>query len=143
MKTLLQIIIEFIFGKPLQDAEEYYSPIEGKYDELIDLVNKERESRGLNILIPEKLLNEIAERKVNEMLAESEINHDGFLRRNSESKAVLFCENVAGNFKTQKAMFNAYMKSEKHRNNIIHPDVTHIGSCTIDKVNCNLFAKYK
>jgi uncharacterized protein YkwD len=76
------------------------------------------------------------------MIRTHNVNHDEFLNRFEESHATKLLENVGYGFSTDNGLFQAYMKSPKHRDNILNKNVTHIGIYTKNKYNCCLFANY-
>lgn len=98
--------------------------------EVLELVNKYREEKGLSAVgfMDEISLQASIHNK--HMIERSEVCHDDFGSRYSnlvnavEAKAVR--ENVAFGYRTAEAVFEGWLKSEKHRETI-EGDYTHTG----------------
>lgn len=140
MKKLFIILILFASCTPQEVSD--YSPTETAQDSLSFYINQERVSRGFRMLVSEKRLTEIATAKTLKMIESRSIDHNGFVTREKQSGAVYFSENLGYGFCTQKELFEAYMRSERHKENIINNKITHIGSYSRGKYNTCLFAKY-
>lgn len=108
-------------------------------DTLIVLINKERAISGLNQLKPEKLLTELSREKAIQMEFRQELSHDGF--SSLPVKTETFAQIVGYGYKSETNLFNSYMTSETHKENILG-NFTHVGSYTYKSYNCVLFAKY-
>ena len=122
-----------------------YKPQEiEEYSKIAVLINRERLTKGLPILIAEKLLNQICEDRCDELIQlNEEVTHDGFDLRYQESKALILFENAGYGMSTENAYFQAYLKSKKgHKEIMLANNVTHIGTCTKGNYNVCLFAKY-
>lgn len=122
-----------------------YKPQEiESYSKIAVLINRERASKGLPILVAEKLLNQICEERCDELIElNEEVTHDGFDLRFQESNSIVLLENVGYGMSTENAYFQAYLKSKKgHKEIMLANNVTHIGTCTKGNYNVCLFAKY-
>lgn len=139
MKLILLLLL-FVSCNPQELPA--YEPVTTQLDSMGFYVNQERLSRGLRPLTAEKRLNEIAQAKTLQMSETGLVSHNGFVIRSEQSGAVYFSENVAFGFCSQREIFEAYMKSETHKENIINEKITHIGNSYEKKYNCVLFAKY-
>ena len=137
MKTILLflVLISCSNVEQLKYVPKEYST----NDTLISLINKQRENSGLNQLIPEKLLTELSKEKAVQMEFRQELNHDGFTEL--PIKTETFAQIVGYGYKTETNLFNSYMTSENHKENILG-NFTHVGSFTYKNYNCVLFAKY-
>jgi uncharacterized protein YkwD len=143
MIKLIRKIIEFLFGKNPQSKLPLYHPIESlKFDQLVFLINLERQKRSLSTLKSESRLIDIATAKAMEMNRDKSITHNGFMSRSAASEGITFAENLGYNYKSQQALLDAYMNSPSHRDNIIQANFTHVGSWTEEKYNCLVFAEY-
>jgi len=143
MINLIRKIIEFLFGKNPQVKLPTYYPIESlEYDELVSLINIERQNRNLSVLKSECRLIDIAKKKAMEMNRDKSITHNGFMSRSVASEAITFAENLGYNFKSPKILLEAYLNSPSHKDNIIQANFTHVGSWTEEKYNCLTFAEY-
>lgn len=140
MKLLL---IPFLFASCTPQEIPHYEPVTTELDSMGFYVNQERLSRGLKPLVAEKRLNGIAEEKTLLMFQTGLVSHNGFVTRSEQSGAEYFSENLAFGFCSQRELFQAYMKSATHKENIINKDITHIGSSLQQRYNCTLFAKYQ
>lgn len=137
-----QILILLLFASCNTQEMPTYEPVTTQLDSMGYYVNAERISRGLRPLTAEKRLTEIAQEKTLQMAVVKFVTHNGFTERSNQSGAVYFSENLAYGFCSQRELFNAYMKSETHKENIINKEITHIGNSYKNKYNCVLFAKY-
>lgn len=135
------IILFFIISCETSDVEKYVPIIENS-KELIININKERIFNNLDTLKSEKLLNKIAKKKVEQMIANNFISHNNFIYRSKKSQSLYFSENLAYNYSNDSLLLNAYLKSESHKKNILSSKYTHIGNYTKNKYNCCVFAKY-
>ena len=136
----MEIFGLFFFGCDNEPVLISYKPVEVEADSLTDQINTERIDRGLNTLVSEKLLTEIAEHKATSMYLNSAVNHNGIVERQEETMADINGEIVVK--VSPEYMFEVYMNSPGHKERIINPEFTHIGSYTVDKYNCVMFAKY-
>lgn len=139
------IIYKLTRKKPI-NKKISYTPI--PYDlesddlELFSLINDYRENEGFNKLISETLLTNISEEHCQYMIKNLKLSHDNFVDRVRKVMSNIVLENVGYGYKSPVGLFNAYIKSDEHRENILNKDITHIGICTINKYNTCLFAKY-
>lgn len=90
--------------------------------ETMVLINNYRVSIGLNELKQINYISLQSEEHNNYMIANNTVNHDGFVSRSEnimkELGAKLVGENVAYNFTTSQAVFNAWILSPQHKKNI-------------------------
>ena len=90
--------------------------------ETMALINNYRVSIGLNELKQINYISLQSEEHNKYMIANNEVNHDGFVTRSEnimkELGAKLVGENVAYNFTTSQAVFNAWILSPLHKKNI-------------------------
>lgn len=90
--------------------------------ETMILINKYRLSIGLNELKEINYISLQAEEHNNYMIANNSVNHDGFVSRSENIMRVLGAklvgENVAFNFATSQAVFDAWILSPEHKKNI-------------------------
>lgn len=142
-KSSVVIFLIFILTCAPEPIEESYQPIPSNQNsDLLILINNERASRGLKQLIPEELLTSICEEKCDDMIETKTVDHENYSDRLDESNAIKLLENVGYGFSTDNGLFHAYMKSPKHRDNILNKNITHIGVYTKNTYNCCLFANY-
>jgi uncharacterized protein YkwD len=104
-----------------------------EYD-LINLINAERTRRGLRALRVNSVLMQTAEAHSQDMVDRNFFSHtnpDGQLpwdRLDEAGYAWSWCgENIGGGYATAQAMFNGWMASDGHRDNMLSPDFTEIG----------------
>ncbi|PZX93213.1 CAP domain-containing protein [Flavobacterium aquariorum] len=104
-----------------------YSPVEL---ETMTLINNYRVSIGLNALEKINHVSYKSEEHDNYMIANNVVNHDDFEARSSNIMKVLHAknvsENIAYNYNSAKGAFDAWLKSEGHKQNI-EGDFTHFG----------------
>ena len=90
--------------------------------ETMTLINDYRVSKGLNALKDINYISVKAEEHNSDMIAVNTISHDGFVARSEDIMKVLgaikVSENVAYNYPTSQAAFNAWLNSPGHRENI-------------------------
>lgn len=90
--------------------------------ETMALINKYRLSIGLNELKEINYVSLQSEDHNNYMIANDVVNHDGFVSRSENIMkalgAKLVGENVAYNFSTSQAVFDAWILSPEHKKNI-------------------------
>ena len=111
------------------------SPLSGDevIDEFMSLVNDYRQQKGLRGLLLDSSINEIAlEHSENMAQAEVSFGHAGFSLRCSQARQALgggnLClENVARGQRTAQEVFNAWINSTGHRENIESARATHMG----------------
>lgn len=106
---------------------------------MFDLVNREREVRGLPILKPDSTVTGLARKQSQEMVELNYFAHESPVRGDLLNRIMAFKvrnwivagENLAGAPSVETA-HNALMQSEKHRENILRTDFTHLGVGVID-----------
>jgi uncharacterized protein YkwD len=117
--------------------------------ETMAIINDYRVSIGLKALKDINYVSVKAEEHTNEMIAVNTISHDGFVARSEDIMKVLGAikvgENVAYNYATSQAVFNAWLNSPGHKANIVG-DFTNFGmSIRLDaagrKYYTNIFVK--
>lgn len=90
--------------------------------ETMTLINNYRVSLGLNELKQINYISLQSEEHNKYMIANNDVNHDGFVTRSENIMKVLGAklvgENVAYNFTTPQAVFNAWILSPQHKKNI-------------------------
>lgn len=103
-------------------------------EEIFNLVNKHRTSKGLPTLKVSNLANKLAKAHNQYMIDQRNISHDGFEQRANtlfmDEKAKNVGENVAAGQKTAKQVMDAWLQSEGHKKNM-EGDFTHIGISAI------------
>ncbi|MGI6657826.1 MAG: CAP domain-containing protein [Dethiobacteraceae bacterium] len=122
-KTLHEQYVE----KPTPNFSNYVQ-------EVIRLTNKEREKRGLQPLKAHTKLSEVATVKAKDM------HNNNYFAHHSPTYGSPFAmmkqfgvtyriaaENIAAGQMTPQAVVNGWMNSEGHRENILTPELTHIG----------------
>jgi uncharacterized protein YkwD len=104
-----------------------YSPVEL---ETMALINDYRISIGLNSLERINHVSHKSEEHDNYMISNNVVNHDDFLARSENIIKVLgakkVSENIAYNYNSAKGAFDAWLKSDAHRESI-EGDFTHFG----------------
>ena len=108
-----------------------YSDIES---EILNLVNKYRESKNLSVLKVSNIISKEADTHTKFMITNGEVSHANFnvraqnLMNNAGAKYV--SENVAYGYSSAEAVVNGWINSIEHRKNIETPDFTHFGIST-------------
>jgi uncharacterized protein YkwD len=104
-----------------------YSPVEL---ETMTLINNYRLSIGLKALEKINHVSHKSEEHDNYMIANNVVNHNDFEARSANIIKVLHAknvsENIAYNYNSAKGAFDAWLKSEGHKQNI-EGDFTHFG----------------
>ena len=116
----------------------------------MDLINNYRVSIGLNALQKINYISLKSEEHDNYMISNNVVNHDDFVARSQDIMNVLgaktVAENIAYNYSTAQAAFDAWLKSPGHKANI-EGDFNHFGiSIRINPTNgikyyTNIFVK--
>jgi len=103
-------------------------------NEVIALVNEERKKAGVSPLKQDLALNQLAIIKAQDMIQRKYFDHSSPYYGQPWDMATLFDyeftrfgENIARNFTQPKDVVNAWMASEKHRENILKENYTNIG----------------
>ena len=129
-KTIISsvlISIVFLFNTHIASASEI-TP-----ENIIDVVNKERESRMLRPLSNNDLLMRAAEDKSRHMIIHNYFEHYALgltpwsFIINSGYDYSIAGENLAMGFKTSEGIVEAWMDSPTHRANILNPEYEDIG----------------
>ena len=98
--------------------------------ETMDLINNYRVSVGLNALEKINYISHKSEGHDNYMIANNVVNHDDFVARSEDIMKVIgaktVSENIAYNYNTPKAAFDAWLNSPSHKSNIVG-NFTHFG----------------
>jgi len=108
-------------------AEYSYTILE---NQTMDLINNYRVSIGLNSLQKISYVSLKSEEHDNYMIANNVVNHDDFVARSEDIMKVVGAktvgENIAYNYNTAQAAFDAWLASSGHKANI-KGDFTHFG----------------
>ncbi|WP_300977682.1 CAP domain-containing protein [Flavobacterium sp.] len=118
--------------------------------ETLSLINNYRKSIGINTLEKINFISVKSQEHVNYMITNNVVNHNDFVSRSNEIIRVLgarnVSENIAYNYATPAAAFDAWLKSPIHKENIVG-NYTHFGisvredPATGKKYYVNIFAK--
>ena len=126
---------EGIYFEDIAEVAVEYSQME---NEILDLVNKHRESIGLSVLIPLNIISSIADSHTTYMIDAGTISHDNFPQRSqnlmSKIDAKSVGENVAYGYGTAQGVVNGWLNSDGHRKVIENANYTHFGIST----ECNM-----
>jgi len=126
---------EGIYFEDIAEVAVEYSQMES---EILDLVNKHRESKGLSELIPLNIISSVADSHTTYMIDEGAISHDNFPQRSqnlmSKANAKTVGENVAYGYGTAQGVVNGWLNSDGHRKVIENASYTHFGIST----ECNM-----
>lgn len=102
--------------------------------EIINLVNQERQKHGLSSLIPNASLAIAAKRHSKDMAENNFMSHTGsdgstpFTRMKEAGYQFRFAEeNIAAGYPSPQAVFTGWMNSEGHRRNILNPNYCELG----------------
>lgn len=102
-------------------------------DNILNLLNQERTSRGIPKLVDNEELDNAASQKSKDMVNRDYFEHFAFgltpwdFVKNSGYEYLYAGENLAMDFNTSEGMVNAWMNSPAHRDNILNPDFRDIG----------------
>jgi uncharacterized protein YkwD len=103
-------------------------------EQLFQLVNQERKSRGLNTLIESQTLDHTAELKAQDMIAKNYWAHntpDGkepwIFYKEAGYNFSWAGENLSRNFYDAQTIFKSWMESQTHKDNILNPNYTEMG----------------
>lgn len=148
---LLTLIMLFLSCSPdpLIDSEDInYSSIDNYNDlniieqDIFELINYERTSRGILSITSDKFSYEVEEIHVIDLALWKVINHDGFFARKDllTSRGVwLVGEIVAMKYTNANSVVNAWMDSEGHRKAILNPLYDAAGFVVIEHTNGDLY----
>jgi len=145
----------FLLWQELKNKNETNLDYDGwqQAQELINLTNQYRLDHGLNQLIPNPRLTQAAINKAHDILANNYFNHTSpsGKRFSAWIKEVgypyLYAgENLAIDFTNTEELFNAWIKSDKHRENIERPNFQEIGIASLtgifDKKKTNVVVQF-
>lgn len=139
----------FLLGFRKNTAVKYnYNPVEFyglSPDELefVRLVNEHRINLELNPLVPEKLACEVCRIRVLKDIA-NEVwgSHLGWEKMLIDANAKYGGHVYGNNYSSANELFNAYMKSHKHKESLENKDRTHIGVSFMQRRNHTILTKY-
>lgn len=125
------VLTSFLISITLFASSVKASPI--TEENLVILINNERESRGLTDLNVDPELTVAARLKSRHMLNRNYFAHYAFgltpwiFIQNSGYDYMLAGENLAMDFNTSEGVVRAWMASPKHRDNILNPEFEDMG----------------
>lgn len=129
---VLNISFKFIIGNVHTDILGVNTNL--STEELLNDTNAERIKLGLKPLLFNKELSSAAKEKAQNMFEKNYWAHfspDGtspwYFFDKAQYKYIYAGENLAKDFATSQAVVNAWMNSEKHRENLLKPEYTEIG----------------
>jgi uncharacterized protein YkwD len=109
-------------------------PQRGVLEELLALVNAERQKGGLPPLILDAQLNQAAQRHAQDLANQGNLNHTGSDGSTMQSRIeatgyswTAIGENIAMGQTTPQAVMTSWMGSSGHRQNIVNPAFSEIG----------------
>lgn len=112
--------------------------IKPEEQELLSLINKARKEAGIKALTTDQLLMRTTKAKAEDMVNKNYFSHTSptygspfDMMKNFGVKYRLAGENIAGN-PTVRGAFDALMKSESHRKNILNKNFNYIGISVIE-----------
>lgn len=115
-------------------------------DKVLELVNRERANRGLQLLKGNSELKRVARKKCQDMINKNYFAHEsptyGSPFKMMESEGIRFTaagENIAMGQPTAEQVMSAWMNSPGHRNNILSPAYTDLGVGVAKDKNGNLY----
>ena len=118
--------------------------------ETMELINKHRESIGLNRLEKINHISFKSEEHSNYMIANNVVNHNDFVARSENIMSILgattVSENIAYNFNSSQTVLLAWLASPSHKKNV-EGNFTHFGLAIKENPNTgrkyftNIFAK--
>ncbi|MBU4142475.1 CAP domain-containing protein [Patescibacteria group bacterium] len=130
--SLLIVKIALISLVLILPSTNFFSAIAA--DRLVSLINQERQSRNLSALAINSSLNSVADLKVNDMLAKDYFDHTSpqgvspwFWFKQIGYNFAFAGENLAMGFTATDAVFQAWMNSASHRDNILNPNYQEMG----------------
>lgn len=130
--SLLIVKIALITLVLILPSTSFFSAIAA--DRLISLINQERQARSLSALSLNTSLNSVANLKVNDMLAKNYFDHTSpsgvspwYWFKQIGYNYALAGENLAMGFTETDAVFQAWMNSPSHRDNILNPNFKEMG----------------
>lgn len=103
-------------------------------NQVLQLVNKERTSRGLNPLQMDNKVQQVARLKSQDMYKNNYFSHVSptygspfDMLKSFGVSYQMAAENIAQGYPTAAAVVDGWMNSQGHRENILNPNFTHIG----------------
>ncbi|MDR2940437.1 MAG: CAP domain-containing protein [Clostridiales bacterium] len=103
-------------------------------EKVLELVNAQRAENGLKPLAVSKELTKMAKEKCEDMSQNNYFGHDSQkngritnILAQKKIKYQIVGENLARNFQSADKVFEAWMKSDSHRTNILHKDFDQTG----------------
>ena len=131
------LITLFISCADSNDDDEIYAKMEINTDyiqlelEVLDLVNKHRNSNGLTPLKRLNSISMVAESHSKYMAKTGIVSHENFPKRSQELmdsiNAKSIGENIGFGFGTAEGILKAWLKSDSHKKIIENPTYTHFG----------------
>ncbi len=133
------IISQMLAGRP--DGSELLSSLNiGMEKEVLEIVNRERTSRGLNPLAWDEDLAYSARYHAADMAMSDYFDHDSY-DRDRNGFLVYVCgtferiraftegwaENISAGYSTPESVMEGWMNSTRHRENILNPSYTELG----------------
>ena len=108
--------------------------IPASQSEMLGLINSVRKEKGLNELKYSTALSDTAQQYAEYMSANNYFNHTSQSGQTStdritaaDSALMKWSENIARNFNSTSDVVDSWMKSEKHRANLLDPDAEVVG----------------
>ena len=126
-KVTISLAVAFLFSTNLAFASEI------NQNNLINLINQERNSRGIPSLKLDNDLNNAASLKSKDMINRNYFDHYAYglspwdFITNSGYNYLYAGENLAMDFNTSEGVVKAWMNSPAHRDNILNPDFNDTG----------------
>ncbi len=106
----------------------YYGTFSVSYEErLLHIINDYRKQNGLEPLIFDRKLTEIAEGHSDYMNKRNTLSHDFFIERFNRSESGLCVENVGWNAETPEVQFRLWRESGSHNANILNNKIKRAG----------------
>lgn len=126
-KITISLIIVFLYSTQFAFASEI------NQENVINLINQERTSRGISSLKIDSDLNQAAGLKSRDMINRNYFDHYAYglspwdFITISGYNYLYAGENLAMDFNTSEGVVKAWMNSPTHRDNILNPDFTETG----------------
>ena len=126
-KVSISLAVAFLFSTQIAFASEI------NQDNLINLINQERNTRGIGSLKINADLNQAAGLKSKDMINRDYFDHYAYglspwdFISMSGYNYLYAGENLAMDFNTSEGIVKAWMNSPAHRDNILNPDFTDTG----------------
>lgn len=126
-KITISLVVAFMFSTQFAFASDI------NQTNILNLINKERTSRGIPSLKVESDLNQAATLKSKDMINRGYFDHYAYglspwdFITISGYNYLYAGENLAMDFNTSEGLVKAWMNSPTHRDNILNPDFTETG----------------